>query len=246
MAAENVHEGGGISYSTWYLLLYVLGNGSQDIGLLRKLSFVLLMVAVALKVLGCYAYAVWRNLPRAWATGVALLMLVAMPLINPGRPRMIYLGQITATLWHNSTYIYVLPLVLAMFVAAVHLVRVPTPASAAVFGGIAVVSTAAKPNYSLALLPVVGIALLVVSLRRRLRPTRLLCSVGLAFGPVVALLCFQYLVVLSSSGVRGTHLVLAPLVDAQYGSASFVPVTRPTELEVRVSTTGLLIREQVR
>ena len=46
--------------------------------------------------------------------------------------------------------------------------------------------------------------------------------------------------------LRRRYVVLAPLVDAQYGSASFVPVTRPTELEVRVSTTGLLIREQMR
>jgi hypothetical protein len=36
---------------------------------------------------------------------------------------------------------------------------------------------------------------------------------------------------------------LAPLYDAEYGSASFVPVDRPMELEVRVSTTGLLLRE---
>lgn len=36
---------------------------------------------------------------------------------------------------------------------------------------------------------------------------------------------------------------LAPLYDAEYGSASFVPVDRPMDLEVRVSTSGLLIRE---
>lgn len=46
--------------------------------------------------------------------------------------------------------------------------------------------------------------------------------------------------------LRKRYAVLAPLVDAHYGSASFVPVTRPTELEVRVSTTGLLIRERPR
>ena len=38
------------------------------------------------------------------------------------------------------------------------------------------------------------------------------------------------------------HL-LAPLLDAEYGSASFVPVTRSIDLELRISTTGLLIRE---
>ncbi len=44
--------------------------------------------------------------------------------------------------------------------------------------------------------------------------------------------------------VRRRYLALAPLLDAEYGSASFVAVTRPAELDVRVSTTGLLIRER--
>ena len=44
-------------------------------------------------------------------------------------------------------------------------------------------------------------------------------------------------------GLRQRHAFLAPLLDAEYGSATFVPVTGPAELELRVSTTGLLIRE---
>jgi len=36
---------------------------------------------------------------------------------------------------------------------------------------------------------------------------------------------------------------LGPLVDAEYGSAAFVAGTRPAEWEVRVSTTGLLMRQ---
>jgi hypothetical protein len=35
---------------------------------------------------------------------------------------------------------------------------------------------------------------------------------------------------------------LAPLYDAEYGSASFVAADKPAELELRVSTSGLLIR----
>ncbi|MGH6623250.1 MAG: phage holin family protein [Burkholderiaceae bacterium] len=45
-------------------------------------------------------------------------------------------------------------------------------------------------------------------------------------------------------GLRRRYILLAPLLDAQYGSASFVPVTKPAEFEVRVSPTGLLIRER--
>jgi hypothetical protein len=37
--------------------------------------------------------------------------------------------------------------------------------------------------------------------------------------------------------------MLAPLLDAEYGSASFVPANGGKTYEVRVSTTGLLIRE---
>lgn len=44
-------------------------------------------------------------------------------------------------------------------------------------------------------------------------------------------------------GLRRRHAFLAPLFDAEYGSATFASVTRPAELEVRVSTTGLLMRE---
>src|SRR5262249_31841625 len=43
--------------------------------------------------------------------------------------------------------------------------------------------------------------------------------------------------------LRRRHPFLAPVLDAEYGSATFVPVTRPAQFELRVSTTGLLIRD---
>jgi len=43
--------------------------------------------------------------------------------------------------------------------------------------------------------------------------------------------------------LRQRYAFLAPLYDAEYGSATFVQVTQPKDLEVRVSTTGLLIRD---
>jgi hypothetical protein len=43
-------------------------------------------------------------------------------------------------------------------------------------------------------------------------------------------------------GIRQRFTFLAPVYDAEYGSASYVPVTKPAEFELRVSTTGLLIR----
>jgi hypothetical protein len=43
--------------------------------------------------------------------------------------------------------------------------------------------------------------------------------------------------------LRRRYAFLAPFLDAEYGSATFVPVTQAAELEVRVSTTGLLMRD---
>jgi hypothetical protein len=49
---------------------------------------------------------------------------------------------------------------------------------------------------------------------------------------------------LDAFALRRKHEVLAPLVDASYGSATFARADRPATLEVRVSTTGLLLRER--
>jgi hypothetical protein len=42
--------------------------------------------------------------------------------------------------------------------------------------------------------------------------------------------------------LRKRYTFLEPFLDAEYGSAAFVPVNEAAELELRVSTTGLLIR----
>jgi hypothetical protein len=47
---------------------------------------------------------------------------------------------------------------------------------------------------------------------------------------------------LNMFSLRQRYRFLEPLVDAEYGSASFVTADRPAELELRISTTGLLIR----
>ena len=43
--------------------------------------------------------------------------------------------------------------------------------------------------------------------------------------------------------LRQRYALLSPLLDAEYGSATFVPANRTAEFELRVSTSGLLIRE---
>ena len=42
--------------------------------------------------------------------------------------------------------------------------------------------------------------------------------------------------------LRRRYTLLSPLVDTEYGSATFIMANEPVELEVRVSTSGLLVR----
>jgi hypothetical protein len=44
--------------------------------------------------------------------------------------------------------------------------------------------------------------------------------------------------------LRRRHAALSPLYDAEHGSASFLPVTGPATLELRITTSGLLLRAQ--
>ncbi len=43
--------------------------------------------------------------------------------------------------------------------------------------------------------------------------------------------------------LRQRYALLRPLLDAEYGSGTFVAADQPSELEIRVSTSGLLIRK---
>jgi hypothetical protein len=45
--------------------------------------------------------------------------------------------------------------------------------------------------------------------------------------------------------LRRRYTLLSPLLDAEYGSGTFIEVQQAVELEIRVSTTGLLIRKQM-
>lgn len=44
--------------------------------------------------------------------------------------------------------------------------------------------------------------------------------------------------------LRRSQRWLAPLLDAEYGSATFIAIDAPARYELRVSTTGLLVRER--
>jgi hypothetical protein len=45
--------------------------------------------------------------------------------------------------------------------------------------------------------------------------------------------------------LRWRYTLFRPQLDAEYGSATYMAADKPAHLEVRISTTGLLIRQVV-
>jgi len=211
LAAGMVKDGGGLAYSVWYLLVYVLsgGTGASD-RTLRIVAFGIVVLAVVARTLVAYGFALAR-LRRPWSSALAAIVAgLAMPIVDPTRPRLIYIGQISANVWHNATLLLAMPFSLLAFAAVVAYVRRPGVRPAALASLALLASTAAKPNYTLALLPVLAISLVVLVVRGD-RPLGCAVVDGLVAGsPSVALLAYQYLHVFGATGVRGTHTVIAP------------------------------------
>ena len=49
-------------------------------------------------------------------------------------------------------------------------------------------------------------------------------------------------IALNMFNLRQRYIILSPLLDAEYGSAAFIHADKSAKFEIRVSTTGLLIR----
>lgn len=213
IAVKLMEAGQWFTYSLWYPLVYVsAGASAADTHSLRVASVVLLSLAVLATSLLSYRFAwlVTRSAPRSFV--VAALLLLVMPLIDPWRPRSIYLGQVSPTVWHNSTNIFVLPLAILAFTTALELLRHPTRSRAVLFSVVTTVMLLAKPNFALALLPVMGIVLVVTLWRRNIRLSESVVLTLLAFVLPGLTLLGQYVVVFSSTstGVARDGLAIAP------------------------------------
>jgi len=229
-----VKDGGWISYTLWYPLIYLTSSGSADPKLLRELSVVFLLIAVVAKTLLVYYFSWVSTRHRTASAIIAMLMLVAMPILNPWNSHAIYSGQISANVWHNSTQIFALPFSLAAFISAVALLRIQTLPRAVLLGIMILASTLAKPNYTLALLPVLGLMLLWTMIRAKIQAARVLAMLCLVFLPSTLLLAYQYLVVYGQSGTANAVLSFAPF-------ATWTLFTANIPLSVLRSVAGPLV-----
>jgi hypothetical protein len=195
LAKTIIEHGGWLSYSLWYPLVFIFSDGGASTHAMRLASVGLLTLVVISKSVLVYWAALRALASRPIALAISFAITVIMPIIDPARPKNIYLGQIAPNVWHNSTNILAAPFAIAAFLAAISLLRVLSVRNALVFSGLVVLAALAKPNYPIAFLPVVGVATLVLLWRSRTKFSTSVLILAIAYVPVLAALCYQYLVV---------------------------------------------------
>ncbi|WP_187976155.1 hypothetical protein [Mycetocola sp. JXN-3] len=220
LARGMVENGGWFSYSLWYPLFHFLSFGSDRPGVVVATIVILLTAFTVLKGWVVFWIAQRHLASTQLSVLVALVVGVVMPMIDPSHPANLYLGQVSANVWHNSTNVMVAPFAIAAFYAGIVFLQRLTIRSALIFSGLVMLSTLCKPNFSLALLPVIGIATIVIVIRRREAVAHAIKLILIAFAPVAALLILQFTIVFLSGTVRDTTLGISPFVVWSHFSAN--------------------------
>jgi len=153
------------------------------------------------------------------------LMLVAPVFVLAPIDRHFYFGYIGINVFHNATVNTLKPLALLWFWAALEVFSPQKKTAILVIGSaiLSILTAAAKPNFSLALLPALALLAFVNVLTKRPVHWRLL-----AFGyiiPTILILGWQYWFMYASNTdvVREGAIVFAPLATFRYWSGMLLP-----------------------
>ncbi|STX29751.1 Uncharacterised protein [Legionella beliardensis] len=166
-------------YTVWYKLVQILSGFSSRFEHLAFITIMLLAALVGIKYLISYFILITNNAKKIDSKLVALLsfgLLVIMPILSYYPPDKypnqvliskfhIYLGNIAANQWHNSTLTLAMPVYLLLYYYSLNHFKSDKLYPFFIISALAVISIFCKPNYALAFIPVLCLALLIFNLR---------------------------------------------------------------------------------
>jgi hypothetical protein len=202
-------------YSIFYLLVYVLSFGTGNFFLISCAAMAVLTLSVVAK--GLLSYSAMKNAVgrRLSAAFVTIALVLIMPLPNWWKPEQIYLDKIAPNFWFNSTSILTMPFAILLFFSALSWLRTLSLRSWLWLVTFSLLSVLTKPNYVLAFMPALGVAVLVrIAVTKSEIGRALLLFTGLAL-LLIFVLGLQYADTytgsneISSSG-ESTHIIIAP------------------------------------
>ena len=179
--------------------LFWAGGNSLAVG---WIAILLLSACVALKGLLSVEILSNDNERSVLPACIAVALVFVMPIVNWWNYKSVYLGQIAPTIWHNSTTILVMPVVILLFSASSRWLGAPTTRNATLTSGLCVLSAAIKPSYAIALLFVLVPWYCYIALKTTgMSLLRLVGHIAILLGPVIGTLLIQWLLIASYTGI---------------------------------------------
>ncbi len=223
------------SYSILAVLVRSLLAAGADVLTRAWVAILLLTAFIALK--GVISFQVLSKDTESWMRPVCIALALAfvMPIANWWHPQSIYLGQIAPTVWHNSTTILAMPVVIVLFFAAVRSLREPTVKNLALTSGACLLCALIKPSYVLGLLPVLLAWHSVRALRRDRAPLRQVAAHAATLaGPALALIVVQSWLVVSraDSGVIVAPFAVWSLYSPNIPTSLLLSIAFPVAVSV--------------
>jgi hypothetical protein len=196
------------SYSILALFVRALWMITADPLVIGWIAIALLTFAVVIKGALTLAVLSKNSSSAAVPAVVAVALAFVMPIVNWWNYKSVYLGQIAPTIWHNSTTILVMPVVIVLFYMSVDFLKAPSFRNAALTSSLCVLSAAIKPSYVIALMPVLAAWFCYTARTKKevsLQTVAILTAVLL--GPVTVVLLVQGVII---SAYLGTSAIIAP------------------------------------
>ncbi|MCL4531090.1 MAG: hypothetical protein M1282_16995 [Chloroflexi bacterium] len=207
-----------MAHSAWQFLLLAfnifLGFSIQH----AELISILLCVAFAAGILGWWFWPAFSkaNISLWQAVGIVLGISIAAPVsLLWFKDHAFYLGYVGIVSYHNPTIILLRPLALLQFIYALRGFTLPPPSKAEIFVAIllSLLSTFAKPNFAICLLPAIALIALFKIFRKETAHLTFLIFGFIA--PTAMVLAWQFLmtyrggdsshVIFSAFGVMSTY-----------------------------------------
>lgn len=214
-------------YSLIYVILAGLTFNSTNYTTVGIAMIVVMSSAVAARAV--FTAAALNDFHHKWWGLITVALLVAMPIYNPMSDT-IYLGQITPTVWHNSTTILAAPFAIALFYSALRFMRNASLSTANILTIMGVLSTLAKPNFAIALFPALGIACFILGTTKRKISVILLLAI-----PAVALAAVMYFQLVTTRAVVTASDADAGFILSFFGPWSLYSPNIPLSLLLSVA-----------
>jgi len=208
-------------YTLWYRLVYLASGFSQAYNTIAIASIVLLSGLVVFKYLITYYILKDNNHNLKIAALFAFFLILVMPLVSYYSCEAkvagsicitsfhVYLGNIAPNQWHNSTLILAMPFNLLLFYFSVKNIYSNKLSTYSIIAALSVISILCKPNYAMAFLPVLCVAILILNRQKRLLA---LTKCSIVAIPSIAILFYQwyYTFINSNLFTPGAKTVIAP------------------------------------